>query len=93
MSLDLTTNQAQDILTMYKSKQTRSKFDHLSTYTICRASSNIASRLNMQPTTKWALSDQSDQTTTIQVKLVSILLHSIAIQVIKNGCDAVLTVM
>lgn len=92
MLADNTTNQVQQMLMMYQLKQVRSKFDHLSTYTMCRASSDIVSRLEMQPTTIWTISDLADRATMTQVKLISLLFRSITIQVINNGRDAVLTI-
>ncbi|KAI8370406.1 uncharacterized protein BYT42DRAFT_623222, partial [Radiomyces spectabilis] len=92
MLADPNTNQAQEMLALYQLKQVRSKFDHLSTYTMCSASSNLASRLEMQPTTIWTLSDQSNGPATMsQVKVASLLFRAIAIQVIHYGRDAHLT--
>ncbi|KAI8635742.1 hypothetical protein BD408DRAFT_155953 [Parasitella parasitica] len=76
---------------MYLLRQVRSKFDHLSTYTLCRSVSMIASQLELQPSTIWTLSDQeSSQTSISQEKVGSLLFREIAIQVIKNEEKAVL---
>ncbi|KAI9256324.1 hypothetical protein EDC94DRAFT_489174, partial [Helicostylum pulchrum] len=51
-------SRSQMMPSLYVLKQVRSKFDHLSTYTLCRSSSAVASRLELQSTTIWTLSDQ-----------------------------------
>lgn len=88
MLLDSTTYQAQNMSNLYQLKQMRSKIDHLSTYTMCRASSNVASRLEMQPTTIWTLSDQANATAMTQARVASLLFWLIAIGVIKKGRGA-----
>lgn len=42
---------SQTLPSLYMLKQVRSKFDRISTYTQCRSSSSIASRLEYQPVT------------------------------------------
>ncbi|CEG84684.1 hypothetical protein RMATCC62417_18452 [Rhizopus microsporus] len=74
-------------------KQIRSKFDHISTYTECRSSSSIASRLEYQPVTIWTLSNQeTNQSAMSQEKIASLLFREIANQAISNGKDAVLNI-
>ncbi|ORY96925.1 hypothetical protein BCR43DRAFT_293110 [Syncephalastrum racemosum] len=76
---------------MYLLKQVRSKFDQLSTYTMCRSSSAIASQLEFQPLSIWTLSDQeSNQSSISQEKLGSLLFRELATQVIRDGDTATL---
>ncbi|KAI8887336.1 hypothetical protein K501DRAFT_175582, partial [Backusella circina FSU 941] len=56
---------------MYLLRQVRSKFDNLSTYTICRLVSMTASQLESQPLTIWTLSDQESSQTSISQKKVA----------------------
>lgn len=91
---DPSINRSQTIPSLYLLKQVRSKFDHLSTYTLCRSSSTITSRLEFQPATIWTLSDQeSNQAVMSQEKVGSLLFRAIAIEVIRHGRDATLDLM
>ncbi|ORE00853.1 hypothetical protein BCV72DRAFT_237333 [Rhizopus microsporus var. microsporus] len=84
-------NRAQSLPSLYQLKQVRSKFDCLSTYTMCRSSSTMASPLKLQPTTIWTLVDQdSNHTTMSQEKVGSLLFRTIALQVIRHGRSATL---
>ncbi|RCH83906.1 hypothetical protein CU097_005020 [Rhizopus azygosporus] len=76
---------------LYLLRQVGSKFSHLSTYTMCRSVSTIASQLELQPLTIWTLSDQeSSQPSISQENIGSLLFREIATQVIKDGENAVL---
>lgn len=78
---------------LYMLKQVRSKFDRLSTYTRCRSSSSITSRLEFQPVTIWTLSNQeTNQSVMSQEKIASLLFREVANQVISYGNDAVLNI-
>ncbi|CEG83034.1 hypothetical protein RMATCC62417_17012 [Rhizopus microsporus] len=71
---------AQDMPLLYQMRQLRSKFHLLSTYTKCCASASITSRLELQPSTIWTLSDNdSPQHILSQDKVGSILFHMIAV--------------
>lgn len=86
-----TLSRSQMMPSMYLLRQVRSKFDHLSTYTMCRSVSTIASQLELQPLTIWTLSDQESSHASItQGKIGSLLFREIATQVIKDGENAVL---
>ncbi|KAI8374646.1 uncharacterized protein BYT42DRAFT_414614 [Radiomyces spectabilis] len=83
------TIQAQDMLSMFQLKQVRSKFDSLSTYTMCRASSRLSSPLELQPATIWTLcEDDSAQTKKSQEKIASSFFQLIAQKVIVRGHNA-----
>ncbi|KAG0165829.1 hypothetical protein DFQ29_001312 [Apophysomyces sp. BC1021] len=83
---------AQDMPLLYQMRQLRSKFHSLSTYTKCRASASIASRLELQPSTIWTLSDNdSPQHIPSQDKVGSILFRTIAVAVNCHGKDAALS--
>ncbi|KAI9278060.1 hypothetical protein BY458DRAFT_545447 [Sporodiniella umbellata] len=74
-----TLSRSQTMLYMYLIKQVRNKFDHLSTYTMCR------SQLELQPLTIWTLSDQeSSQASIAQGKIGSLLFREITTQVIQK---------
>ncbi|KAI9252165.1 hypothetical protein BY458DRAFT_589868 [Sporodiniella umbellata] len=80
---------SQSMPSLYQLKQVRSKFDQTSTYTMCRASSAIASSLELQPSSIWTLSDQdSNNAVMSQEKIGSLMFRTIAIQVIKDGENA-----
>ncbi|KAG0747471.1 hypothetical protein G6F66_002000 [Rhizopus arrhizus] len=82
---------SQSMPSLYQLKQVRSKFDHTSTYTMCRASSAVASSLELQPSSIWTLSDQdSNNAGMSQEKVGSLMFRTIAIQVINDGENAVL---
>ena len=55
---DATMNSLVVMPSLYLLRQVRSKFNHLSTYTMCRSVSTIALQLELQPLTIWTLSDQ-----------------------------------
>lgn len=83
---------AQDMSLLYQMRQLRSKFHSLSTYTKSRASASIASRLELQPSTIWTLSDNdSPQHNPSQDKVGSILFRTIAVAVNCHGKDATLS--
>ncbi|KAI9256122.1 hypothetical protein EDC94DRAFT_503958, partial [Helicostylum pulchrum] len=74
-------------------KRVRIKFDGISTYTQCRASSSIASRLEYQPVTIWTLCDQeTNRSHMSQEKMSSLLFREVANQVIIKGNDARLNI-
>ncbi|KAI8639730.1 hypothetical protein BD408DRAFT_434941 [Parasitella parasitica] len=62
MLINETVNKCQQMPILYQLRQSRSKFDRLSTYTKCRASSSFTSHPFLQPTTIWTLSSQNDST-------------------------------
>ncbi|KAG1139585.1 hypothetical protein G6F37_009342 [Rhizopus arrhizus] len=83
---------AQDMSLLYQMRQLRSKFHSLSTYTKCRASASITSRLELQPSTIWMLSDNdSPQHIPSQDKVDSFLFRTTAVAVNCHGKDAVLS--
>lgn len=57
-----TLSRSQVMPSMYMLRQLRSKFDHLSTYTMCRSVSTIASQLELQPLTIWTLLSDQEST-------------------------------
>ncbi|CEG80196.1 hypothetical protein RMATCC62417_14565 [Rhizopus microsporus] len=76
---------------LYQLKQVRSKFDKLSTYTRCRVSSDFTSPLELQPCTIWTLVDQDTTNSNLsQERLASNVFQKIAINVIRNGENAVI---
>ncbi|KAG1527548.1 hypothetical protein G6F52_001440 [Rhizopus delemar] len=82
---------SQSMPSLYQLRQVRSKFDYTSTYTMCRASSAVASSLKLQPSSIWTLSDQdSNNAGMSQEKVGSLMFRTIAIQVINDGENAVL---
>ncbi|KAG1053178.1 hypothetical protein G6F43_004729 [Rhizopus delemar] len=82
---------AQDMPLLYQMRQLHSKFHSLSTYTKCRASTSIASRLELQPSTIWTLSDNdSPQHISTQDKVGSILFRAIVVAFNCHEKDAVL---
>lgn len=81
-----TLSRSQLMPSLYLLRQVRSKFNHLSTYTMCQSVSTISSQLELQPLTIWTLSDQeSNQPSMSQEKIGSLLFREIATQVIKDG--------
>ncbi|CAO3591759.1 unnamed protein product [Absidia cylindrospora] len=91
MLSDPSTSRSQTMPSLYLLKQVRSKFDHLSTYALCRSSSTIASRLELQPVTIWTHSDQdTNQAAMSQKRVGSLLFRELATQVISNGRNAML---
>ena len=79
-------NNSQQLPAMYLLKQVQSKFDCLSTYTMCRASSTATARLDMQPTSMWTLCDEdSTQKISSDKKLGSMVFKAIALEVMQNG--------
>ena len=88
---DQSVARVQSMLSMNLLKQVRSKFDKLSTYTMCRASSSIASLPELQPLSIWTLcSVESTNPKISQQKIVSSLFRIVASEVIKFGKKATL---
>ncbi|SAM05377.1 hypothetical protein [Absidia glauca] len=56
------TSKSQVMPVIYQLEQVRSKFDHMSTYTLCRSSSRLASSLERQPASIWSLCEHEDST-------------------------------
>ncbi|KAI9015246.1 hypothetical protein CLU79DRAFT_724982 [Phycomyces nitens] len=85
-----TVNECQQMPILYQLRQLRSKFDRLSTYTKCRASSSFTSHPFLQPTTIWTLSSQNGSTliNLSQEKIGALIFRTIAIQVCKAGAHA-----
>lgn len=83
---------AQDMPLLYQMRQLRSKFHSLSTYTKCRTSASIASRLELQSSTIWTLSsNDSPQHIPTQDKVGSILFRAIVVAVNCHEKDVVLS--
>ncbi|ORY92363.1 hypothetical protein BCR43DRAFT_508442 [Syncephalastrum racemosum] len=84
--------EAQTMPALYQLRQLRSRFDCLSTYTKCRASSTLSSRLHFQPTSIWTLSaqDGTSQANLSQDKIGSLVFRIIATKVLRDGRRAVL---
>lgn len=67
-------------------RQVRSKFNRLSTFSLCRASSSVTDFIAYRPFTIWTLlNNDSNQVTESQARWVSRLFQSIALAVIKEG--------
>lgn len=74
-------------------KQVRSKFDHISTYTMCRASSSFTNNHLCRPYTIWTLADyDSPQVVESQAKKASKAFQHIGLSVIRSGPQAELDV-
>ena len=79
-------SRSQMMPSLYLLKQVRSKFDYLSTYTMCRSVSSIASQLEFQPTTIWTFCDQesSHHISASNEKIGSLLFREFATRVIEH---------
>ncbi|ORX63035.1 hypothetical protein DM01DRAFT_1403425 [Hesseltinella vesiculosa] len=87
-ALDVTTQTGP---TFPQLRQVRSKFNALSTYRRCRASTNVASPLNLQPSSVWTVSDHdSPQQKASQERIGSSLLQHVATAVIRHHQNATL---
>ncbi|KAG0162387.1 hypothetical protein DFQ30_002187 [Apophysomyces sp. BC1015] len=74
-------------------KQVRSKFDHISTYTMCRASSSFTNNHLCRPYTIWTFADyDSPQVVEAQAKKASKVFQHIGLSVIGSGPQAELEV-
>ncbi|KAI7892561.1 uncharacterized protein EV154DRAFT_391950, partial [Mucor mucedo] len=73
-------------------RQLRSKFDCLSTYTKCRASSSFTSHPFFQPTTIWTLSSQNGSNSNLinlsQEKTGALIFRTLAVRVSRYGAHA-----
>ncbi|ORZ13136.1 hypothetical protein BCR42DRAFT_493213 [Absidia repens] len=86
---DETTIKSQEMGALFLLKQIRSKFDSLSTYTMCRSSSNLSSPIELQPATIWTLDEHdSPQKHKTQERIASRVFGMIAIEVIRHGRKA-----
>ncbi|GAA5799033.1 hypothetical protein HPULCUR_004442 [Helicostylum pulchrum] len=85
-----TVNECQQMPILYQLRQLRSKFDRLSTYTKCRASSSFTSHPFLQPTTIWTFSSQNGSTliNLSQEKIGALIFRTLAIRVCKDGAHA-----
>ncbi|CAO3601382.1 unnamed protein product [Absidia cylindrospora] len=85
---DTNTMQSQEMAVLFQLKQVRSKFDCLSTYTLCRSSSTLSSYMELQPATIWTLCENDSQqkkSMRSQEKIASGVFRLIAVEVIKKG--------
>ncbi|KAG2206304.1 hypothetical protein INT47_007318 [Mucor saturninus] len=87
-----TINKCQQMPILYQLRQLRSKFDCLSTYTKCRASSSFTSHPFLQPTTIWTLSSQNGSSSNLinlsQDKIGALIFRTLAVQVSRYGAHA-----
>ncbi|KAG2200633.1 hypothetical protein INT47_007377 [Mucor saturninus] len=80
-------NECQIMPSLSQLRQVRSKFDCLSMYSKCRASSTLASHPSFQPITIWTLISHNSSTTRTlsQARVASLLFRLIASKVFRSG--------
>lgn len=82
----------QEMPALWMLKQVRSRFHKLCTYSMCRASSSLTSRLECQPCSIWTLCDQTPAAQKLSnERLSSLLFRAIALAVLTTGKEAKLS--